>query len=399
MELTTMIRTLDRAQITTAGWWVVIVAAVLVILGLLSIVGCIKTSKLLSSNFKIWQISGAICKHWVCLLLFFVGLFTAIFSWFPNFLKDYPADSWFFTHTTLLFLITLFFILLLFIHSARTLSKIFTLRKEEIWITVSQIVILIFLILIVGIAYVYFGSVLESFLSVTCISSVLGWIFQDSLKGAATFVKFRTKGLLNIGDWIKIDKSNVDGRIKAITLTTLYLENWDSTTSSIPMSILFSGNVQNLQRMNDGRTNGRRMLKEFIIDSSWVHMLDKNDITKLESVLGKEDPFFQEQVKEGKQNIQVCREYLNYYLHTHPRVSHEPRLIVRWMKHTQEGLTLQLYAFLMDTSLVSFEKTQSEIFEHTIKSLSWFGLQLYQTPSSYDSKSSTIYLANKNETE
>ncbi len=354
----------------------------------------------MSRESKIKQIFGAFLKHeWILSCSLVSIVLTILF--YTNIVICKKIWTYFFLSLSIVL------ILVLLIKSARTLSVIFTLRKEEIWITRSLIFLLIVIILLVIASYVFigvllfckFGDVAESIIPGTCICAVIGWIFQDSIKGAATFVKLRLKGLLNIGDWVKLDKSGVDGKIKNISLTTLTIENWDSTTSSIPMSILYSEQLQNLQRMNDGRTNGRRMLKEFIIDSSWVHMLDKNDITKLESVLGKEDPFFQEQVKEGKQNIQVCREYLNYYLHTHPRVSHEPRLIVRWMKHTKEGLTLQLYAFLMDTSLVSFEKTQSEIFEHTIKSLSWFGLKLYQTPSSYDSKSSTIYLANKNETE
>lgn len=369
----------------------------LLVLLAVGIFGCVKKRWLLSRSSKLWQVIGSFCSHPLYLILAWGSIAAAVLSYFADGMTVCSFSEWFYSHTKLLIFLSLIILFILLIRSFSTLSTIFILRKEEIWITRSQIAILMCSILLIGTLFIFFGTQIKSFIEASLIGTVLGWIFQDSLKGAATFVKLRLKGMLNIGDWIKLDKSGVDGTIKSITLTTIYIENWDSTTSSIPMSVLYSEQLQNLQKMKEGKTNGRRMMKEFIIDSSWIHSLSNEDVLKLKSILGEDNPFYQEQVKVGKQNIQVYREYLNYYLHCHPRVSHEPRLIVRWMKHIQEGVVLQVYAFLMDTALMGFEKTQSAIFEHIIESMDWFGLQLYQTPSSYDFKSSTIYHANKDE--
>lgn len=375
----------------------IIVAAVLGIL-LLFILGCFFKKKCLSSTLKFWQVVGSIFSHPVWLFISIILLAATVLSWCPDLLPELCDRAeirefrhWFISHTKVLFFSTLFLTFALLILSARTLSTIFTLRREDIWITRCQIAILICSILLIGTLFIFFGTQIKSFIEPSLIGTVLGWIFQDSIKGAVTFVTLRSKGMLNIGDWIKLDKSGVDGRIKAISLTTIYIENWDSTSSSIPMSILFSEQLQNLQKMNEGRTNGRRMLKEFIIDSSFIHLLDSEDVLRLKSMLGEDNPFVLEHICEGKQNIQVFREYLNYYLYCHPRVSHEPRLIVRWMEHAQEGVVLQVYAFLMDTTLMGFEKTQSAIFEHVIESMTWFGLQMYQAPSSYDFKGKSFH--------
>ena len=73
-------------------------------------------------------------------------------------------------------------------------------------------------------------------------------------------------------------------------------------------------------------------------------------------------------------------------------ISHEPRLIVRWLEQVPEGMPLQIYAFITDSSLAPFEWQQSQIIEHVIKAMGWFDLQLYQNPSGYDASNSNIYL-------
>ena len=56
-------------------------------------------------------------------------------------------------------------------------------------------------------------------------------------------------------------------------------------------------------------------------------------------------------------------------------------------------MELQVYAFIVDSSLAAYEWEQSKIIEHIIKSLNWFGLRLYQSPSAYDVSNSNVYLS------
>ena len=70
-------------------------------------------------------------------------------------------------------------------------------------------------------------------------------------------------------------------------------------------------------------------------------------------------------------------------------------MIVRWLEQVESGMPLQVYAFLTDCTLPAFEWQQSQIIEHILVSLEWFGLQLYQSPSAYDVSNSNVHLTDR----
>ena len=87
--------------------------------------------------------------------------------------------------------------------------------------------------------------------------------------------------------------------------------------------------------------------------------------------------------------------YLYHWLMNHPHISQQPRLVVRWLEQVDSGLPLQVYAFIIDSNLSSFEWQQSQIIEHIIESLDWFGLRLYQNPSAYDAGNCNVFMTDK----
>ena len=238
--------------------------------------------------------------------------------------------------------------------------------------------------------------------------TLLGWIFQDKIKGVVTFLHLRMHHLLKVGDWIEIDKLGVDGIVQRMTLTSVTLYNWDTTSSTIPMSALQSEHFINLQNMRDGKTYGRRMLKTFIMDTSWFRTLSKEEIDRLQETIGnisntsieeEQDSIMtnlsRDEIKDGVLNAQLYRLYIHHWLMNHPHVSQQPRLIVRWQEQKEGGMPLQIYAFIIDSSIASFEWQQSQIIEHIIKSMDWFGLRLYQSPSAFDVSNNNVYLTNR----
>jgi hypothetical protein len=56
-------------------------------------------------------------------------------------------------------------------------------------------------------------------------------------------------------------------------------------------------------------------------------------------------------------------------------------------------MVLQVYAFLTDYEFSAFEWQKSQIIEHIVQSMKWFGIRLYQSPSAYDASNSNIFLA------
>lgn len=290
------------------------------------------------------------------------------------------------------------------------LNTIFCLRKQETRITWSQIILLIVIGLFV-ISLVELLNPQKDSLEATMLGGaglVLGWIFKDTIKSVVAFFYLRANGLLKIGDWIEVKPQGIDGIVKRVSLTTVTLENWDTTTSAFPTFILHSQHFKNNQKMMDGKTQGRQMQKTFIFDTGWIQYLKGEELDTLKKRIAKYNPsmtafydYYIEKLREEKVeadkilNIQIFRHYIYHWLMQHEHISHEPRLIVRWLEQKNEGLPLQIYAFITDSYLAPFEWQQSQIIEHIVESMAWFNLQLYQSASGYDTSNSNITMVNE----
>ena len=297
-------------------------------------------------------------------------------------------------------LLLLTLVVWLVISVCRSLTNIFNLRKQENGITWCQIFILIAIgIWIIGFLLIFnISKDSRYFVVLGIVGSLLAFIFQDALKGAIAFIHLRMNNLLCIDDWIKVPKYNVDGEVKRVTLTTVTVYNWDTTTASFPTSALYSDHFINLQKMTDGKTYGRQMIGSFIIDTSWIHPLSAKEAEHLKQKMFSENKceyLPEEEIKEGELNAKLFRLYLYHWLMSHPHVSQMPRLLVRWLSQVDNGMPLELYAFITEGGLAAFEWQRSQIIEHVMVSLEWFGLQLYQSPSAYDVSNSNVYLTNE----
>ena len=323
-----------------------------------------------SLNLHFWLTSIILLA--LLLALFLVPLFCGVYT-------KVIGASWF-------QLLALTLVMCITFSVCNKLTDIFSLRKNEGGITWCQISILIVVVLwIIGFLLIFnIQKDSRYFLAMGIVGTMLGWVFQDTLKGVMAFLHVRLNHLLSIDDWIQVPKYNVDGEVKRITLTTVTVYNWDTTTSSIPTSVLHSDHFVNLQKMSDGKTYGRLMEKAFILDTGTIHPISSEETDRLKHLDALKGLLPQEEILEGTVNAQLFRLYVYHWMMNNPHVSQRPRLVVRWMEQKESGLPLQIYAFLLDTSVTAFEWQQSQIIEHILKSLDWFGLRLYQSPSSQD---------------
>lgn len=286
----------------------------------------------------------------------------------------------------------------------RKLTPLFNIRKQEIRITISQIIVLVAFGFWLLALLIFTGLNKENnFLTVAIAGSVMGWIFQDTVKSVVTFLYVRLNGMIHIGDWIQIESKQIDGVVKGITLTMVTIENWDTTFTSFPTYLLNSSSLKNLQPMLAGKTYGRRLFLKFTIDSGWIQAVSLQDAYKIASKL-EADRFFKEtqivgRVKAAEEdntevlNIHLFRRYIHHWLMNHKKVSRQPRLVVRYLEPTDNGIPLQIYAFLTEISLEPFEWTQSNIIEHVLESMKLFNLRIYQNASAFDVSNSNIYLS------
>ena len=289
--------------------------------------------------------------------------------------------------TPCLLLLGLNLLVWLVVKVCHTLTDLFSLKRNDNGMTVCQIIILASIgFWIVGFMLIFdIRNDGRMAAALGVIAMVLGWIFQDRVKGVAAFLHLRRHHLLNLGDWIRVPKLGVDGEVKKVTLTTVTLYNWDTTTSTIPINALQSEHFMNLQHMAQGKTYGRQLLKSFILDTTCIHPIDDMDVKEIKS--GKHDIQHylpEDELKAGALNAHLYRLYLHHWLMNHPCISQRPRLFVRWAEQDENGLKLEVHLFITDSDWSTFEWQQSQIVEHIITSMEWFGLRLFQRPSAYD---------------
>lgn len=367
----------------------------------LTVLGLWKRRKLshkcMSGKWYLLQIAGAILKSSWCFMITMVAVVLNLSFLGPKILEricchNYASPSAMIYKVGIIAVSCTLFGISAYVIT--NLNKLYSLRKQETRITVSQIILLaIFGICLASIVFALgIKKDDNSFIIISTFGAVLGWIFQDTIKSVAAFFYLRANGLLKIGDWIEVKSHGINGIVRSITLTTVQIENWDTTTSAFPVYILHAEHFRNNQRMLAGKTHGRQMARTFIIDTGWIHPLSDEETICLRNNLDTDVCFKLSAIKKGELNIHAFRRYLYHWLMQHTHVCQQPRLFVTWKEQTKEGLPLHIHIFINDTKWEAFEWQQSEITEHVIQSLEMFNLQLYQSPSGYDASNSNIHL-------
>lgn len=210
-------------------------------------------------------------------------------------------------------------------------------------------------------------------------AAVLMLVFKDPIMGLVAGVQLSANDMLRPGDWITLPKHDADGEVIEVTLTTIKVQNWDKTITTIPPYVLVSESFQNWRGMfNSG---GRRIKRSIYIDMNSIGFCSKEQIEKF-TKKGWMEGIDQ---SEGEiVNLTVLRNYLDIYLRNNKRVNQEMILMIRQLQPTAQGLPLELYFFSANTAWVAYEHLQADVFEHLIAMLPEFGIKAFQNPAGRD---------------
>lgn len=211
-------------------------------------------------------------------------------------------------------------------------------------------------------------------------TAILMLVFQDTIKGLVAGVQLTANDMLRPGDWICMPKYGADGTVLEVNLTTVKVQNWDKTITTVPPFALVNDSFQNWRGMFE--SNGRRVKRYLNIDMSTVRFCTKQEL----DVFSKEPWMKGVQEQESYVNLYLFRRYVESYLQNHPKVSKELTLMVRQLQPEAHGLPIELYFFSADTAWVNYESLQAEVFDHLLATLQHFGLRVFQLPSGYDIK-------------
>lgn len=232
------------------------------------------------------------------------------------------------------------------------------------------------------------------------LSAVLLLVFRDSILGLVAGIQLSANQMLSVGDWLEMPKYGADGDVIDIALTTVKVQNWDKTITTIPAYALISDSFKNWRGMTE--SGGRRIQRSILIETNSIKFIDENLFNKLSKaeLLGDYLPTRQKEIEQenakknsdmsvlinGRRltNIGTFRQYLVSYLKAHPDIHQKMTLMVRQLQPSSEGLPIQIYAFTNTTSWVAYENIQSDIFDHIFAILPEFDLRIHEAPTGHD---------------
>ena len=213
-------------------------------------------------------------------------------------------------------------------------------------------------------------------------AAVLMLVFKDSILGFVAGIQLSQNKMVKLGDWIQMPDGSANGNVEEITLNTVKVRNWDNTLTMIPPYTLVTTPFKNWRGMQE--SGGRRADKCIYIDLNTLEVCTPEMISdickavpKIGSIIRNLPP---EESAKLNTNIQMYRLYIEQYLRSHPDVNSSLDIIVTQKEATAYGLPIYVYFFVKDKAWASFERKQSDIFDHLMSIAPEFNLRLYQRP-------------------
>ena len=255
-------------------------------------------------------------------------------------------------------------------------------------------------ILIYSVAAIVLVSILVNqdpgklFAGLGAMAAVLMFVFKDPILGFVASIQLAANKMVKHGDWITVPKFSVDGTVVDISLTTVKIQNWDKTITSLPTYSLVSESVTNWIGMQE--SGGRRIQRSIFIDMTGIRFCDKKFVDQIsqlpviKSYLEQKreiDPHFPDwasQLGPLPTNLAVFKAYVEAFLWTNPNTHNHMTLIVRFLQSTERGLPLEYIVFSKEQQADLFETIQAEIVDHLLAVVKEFDLQVFQNPSGSD---------------
>lgn len=276
-----------------------------------------------------------------------------------------------------------------------------SLRDKPIqsWVQLANIVVgIIFSIFIISNLTGLNPSYLLT--SLGAMSAVIILVFKDSILGFVGSIQLATNDMIRIGDWVTMKKYNADGDVIGITLSSVTIQNFDNTISSVPTYSFISDSFINWRGMKD--SGGRRIKRHINLKIESVHFCTDELLNKLSKVDYLKQYITQKQVEikaynEGQNdasdlnlrqltNVGLLREYIQNYLQQNSHINTDLTLMVRQLQPNEKGLPLEVYCFTKTKDWVVYENIISDVFDHVLAIVPFFELEVFEYPTGGDLK-------------
>lgn len=229
-------------------------------------------------------------------------------------------------------------------------------------------------------------------------SAIIILVFRDTILGFVASIQVSINDMVHIGDWITFEKYGADGDVIEINLSTVKIQNFDKTITTIPTYALISDSFKNWRGMEN--SDGRRIKRSLSIKLDSVKYLSKNEVDELKKIssitayLDKRQSDIEEYNSEhnidktlllnGRNltNIGVFRKYIETYVENHSAINKDMMIMVRQLQPTTQGIPLEIYAFSSDKRWKNYEYIMADVFDHIIAAVPYFDLEIFELPNS-----------------
>ena len=237
----------------------------------------------------------------------------------------------------------------------------------------------------------------------TAITAVLLLIFRDAILGLVAGIQLTVNRMVARGNWIEMPKYGADGDVIDVSLTTVKVQNWDKTITTIPTYALISESFKNWRGMQE--SGGRRIKRAVHIDLNTIRFCNEDMLQRFERIqyitshiehrkeeiarhnedLGKQQVDLSHLVNGRRMtNLGTFRAYVEAYLRNHPQVNGEMTFLVRQLAPSEKGIPIEIYVFCKDIVWANYEAIQADIFDHILAIVPEFDLRVFQEPTGAD---------------
>lgn len=211
---------------------------------------------------------------------------------------------------------------------------------------------------------------------VSAMTALLIIIFRDSLLGFVASIQLAAYDMLRVGDWIEVPGFVADGTVIDIALNTIKVRNFDNTIVFLPSYVILTNGVKNWRGMSE--SGGRRIKHAIYMDTDHVRFCDDALLASLRANVELATPVTVDPEGQRLTNLGMFRLYLLGYFQKHPIIRTDMPVIVRLLEATQQGLPLEVYAYIDEVDWEAYESIQSTLFDHVYGVLPLFGLRVWQ---------------------
>ncbi|RFU46511.1 mechanosensitive ion channel family protein [Paraburkholderia sp. DHOC27] len=241
-------------------------------------------------------------------------------------------------------------------------------------------IVLYLVALITGVSILLHRSPTYFLTGVSAMTALLIIIFRDSLLGFVASIQLAAYDMLRVGDWVEVPGFVADGTVIDIALNTITVRNFDNTIVTMPSHVILTNGVKNWRGMTE--SGGRRIKHAIYMDTDHVRFCDDALLTNLRASLDLAVPIAAPvAAREETQrltNLGMFRLYLVAYFRQHPAIRPDMPLVVRLLEATQQGLPIEIFAYINEVDWEAYEHTQSTMMDHVYGVLPQFGLRVWQ---------------------